>query len=353
MTLPTTFLRMKLLAICFASAVLVGTAGCPNESRNESTKLTNDGNKAVGQKQYETAIALFDKAIEKNNDNHLAHYGRGLSYLAKNDPGKAAEDLEKCVQLAPEQPMYQMYYGISLFEKAVDQAKDDQARRANKKKEEIDVDLSGVNFEKAEQHLKEAIKDNADMWRAHYYLAKIYRAGDKAKEAAEEFTAAIKANPREPAPYIGLGELYRKWDYTDQAIQVASAGATAVPGSNETSEIWYVLGMGYDDKKMDDKAIEAFTKAIESKKDNHKAQFQRGQVYFRKGDFSNAKKDLEDFSKTGGASLEFDKQQASKMLMDIAAKAAGAAAPPSADKKSPEELVNGPKGKGGPPPKKK
>ncbi len=346
---------MKLFAICFASAVLVGTAGCPAQSKNDAIKLTNDGNKAVAQKQFDTAIALFDKAIEKDSDNAFAHYGRGLSYLSKNDFDKAAEDLEKCVQAGPEQPMYQMYYGIALFDKAVDQAKDDQARRANKKKEEIEVDLSGANFEKAEQHLKEALKDNADMWRAHWYLAQIYRAQDKSKEAAEEFTAAIKANPREPAPYIGLGELYRKWDYTDQAIQVASTGAGAVVGSNETSDIWYVLAMSYDDKKMDDKAIEAYTKAIESKKDNHKAEFQRGQVYFRKGDYTNAKKDLEDFQKTGGASLEFDKQQASKMLMDIAAKAAGAAAPPSGGMKSPEDLVKESKGgkAGGPPPKKK
>jgi tetratricopeptide (TPR) repeat protein len=346
---------MKLLAICFASAVLLGVTGCPNQAHNDAIKLTNDGNKAVSQKQYETAIALFDKAIEKDSDDHLAHYGRGYAYYAKQDFSKAVDDLEKCVQLAPEQPMYQMMYGIALFDKAVDSAKDDQARRANKKKEEIDVDLSAVNFEKAEQHLREAIKLNPDMWRAHYYMGKVYRAQDKAKDAADEFTAAIKGNPREWAPYVALGELYRKWDYTDQAIQVASQGAGAVPGSNESSEIWYVLGMGYDDKKMDDKAIEAFTKAIESKKDNHKAEFQRGQAYFRKGDFSNAKKDLEDFSKTGGASLEFDKQQASKMLMDIAAKAAGAAAPPSDQRKSPEELVNGPKGKGagGPPPKKK
>ena len=39
-----------------------------------------------------------------------------------------------------------------------------------------------------------------------------------------------------------------------------------------------------------------------------------------KGDFANAKRDLEDFGKTGGASLQFEKQQASKMLVDIAAK---------------------------------
>jgi tetratricopeptide (TPR) repeat protein len=98
---------------------------------------------------------------------------------------------------------------------------------------------------------------------------------------------------------------------------------------------------------MDDKAIESFDKALESRPDNHKAKFQRGQAYFRKGDFTKAKKDLEDFSKSGGASVEFAKQQASKMLLDIAAKSAmqnnQLGAP--AEKLSPEDVVKGGKKK--------
>lgn len=343
---------MKLGAIAVGVFLL---AGCPNENKNESIKLANDGNKAYGQKQFETAINAFEKSVEKNHDNHLAWYGMGGSWLGKGDPSKATDAFEKAVQLAPEQPMYQMFYGIALYQKAVDSAKEEQAHRANKKKEEIDPDLSGVNFEKAQQHLQEAVKLAPDMWRAHYYLAQIYRAGDKAKESAEEFTKAIQSNPREPAPYVGLTELYMKWDYTDQAIQVASQGVANVPGTGDSSDVWYDLGMAYEDKRNEDKAIDAFTKAIESKRDNHKAQFQRGQAYFRKGDMTHAKRDLEDFSKAGGASLEFDKQQASKMLMDIAAKAAGAEhSTDSGQKKSPEDLVKDTKGgKGGPPPKKK
>jgi tetratricopeptide (TPR) repeat protein len=194
-----------------------------------------------------------------------------------------------------------------------------------------------VSFEKSQQALAEAVKLNKDMWRAHYYLGRIYREQDKPKDAATEFSAAITANPRESGPYIALGELYRKWDYTEEAIKVTSQGAGNIPGTNEVSDIWYVLGMGYDDKNDETKAIEAFDKSLESKRDNHKAKFQRGQAYFKKGDFEHAKRDHEDFSKTGGASLEFAKQQAQKMLMDIAAKSAGATAPEP--KLSPEELI--------------
>jgi tetratricopeptide (TPR) repeat protein len=334
---------MKLLGAMLAVVML---AGCPNQAKNDSTNALNVGNKALGQKQVETALTEYQKAVERYRDNHLAWYGMGLAYIEKKDFDKAADALQHCVELAPEQPMYQMWYGIALYEKAVDNARQDQAKKQNKKPEEIDPDLAGVSFEKSSQALQEAVKLNTNLWRAHYYLGKIYRATDKPKEAAEEFSAAIKANPREWGPYVALGELYRKWDYTDQAIQVASQGTANVPGTNEQSDIWFVLGMGYEDKANEDKAIEAFTKAIETKKDNHKAKFQRGQAYFRKGDMTNAKRDLEEFSKSGGASLEFAKQQASKMLMDIAAKSAmqqGGSAPEP--KQSPEDLVKGANGK--------
>ena len=333
----STFRSMKLLgALAFAS--LLGLTGCPNQALNDSKTALAAGNKANGQKQYESAIVEYQKAVERYHENHLAWYGMGGAQAGKGDWAKAADAFSNAVQLNDKDPMYQMWFGVALYEKAVQTAREDQAHKENKKPEEIKPDLSAVNFEKAEQHLQEAIKLNADLWRAHYYLGKIFREQDKAKDAANEFTAAIKANPRESGPYIALGELYRKWDYTEEAIKVALEGTKNVPGSNEVSDIWYVLGMGYDDKKDEDKAIEAFDHAIETRKDNHQAKFQRGQAFFRKGDFTRAKKDLEEFSKSAGATLEFAKQQASKMLMDIAAKSAGENAAPS-QKQSPADLI--------------
>jgi tetratricopeptide (TPR) repeat protein len=326
---------MKLLG---AFLVVLFVTGCPNQSRNDSKTLLAQGNKEHGAKQFDMAITTYGKAVEKWGDNHLAYYGMGGSYAGRGEWDKAADAFSNAVRIAPEQPMYQMWYGVSLYEKAVKSAREDQAKKENKKPEEVQVDLANVSFDKAADHLKEAVKLNKEMWRAHYYLGRIYRSQDKPKEAATEFSAALTANPREQGPYVALAELYRKWDYTDEAIKVASQGAGNVPGSNEVSDIWFVLGMGYDDKNSWDKAIEAFDKAIESKRDNHKAKFQRGQAYFKKGDMTHAKRDLEEFSKSGGASLEFAKQQASKMLMDIAAKSMGADGPPS-PKLSPEELM--------------
>lgn len=332
---------MKLVGI-MATVLLL--AGCPNEARNESIRAANEASKAGGQKQYDTAIAAYTRAVEKWKDNHSAWYGLGGAYHGKKDYVKAAEAMEHAVQIAPEQGMYQLAYGWFLFDKAGWTARQEQASREGKKPEEVIADLTNVNFEKALQHLQEALKLNPDLWRAHYTIGRIYREAGKSKQAAEEFTRALQSAPTEPGPWVALAELYLQWDYPEQAIQVAEAGTTAVPGTHDKSEIWYVAGRGYDDKRQDDKAIDAFSKALDARRDNHKAKFQRGQAYFRKGDYTNARRDLEEFSKTGGASVEFEKQEASKMLIQIAAKSALPGTTPS-EKPSPEELVKKGKGK--------
>ncbi len=323
---------------------------CGDTKRNASVKAANEGAKAYGQKQWETAIERYTKATERWDDNHSAWYGLAASYAARKEWAKAADAAGQAVTLEPDIAMYHLMYGRMLYEKVIDEAKEDQARREGKKKEEIVPDLTSANFEKALQHLQQATKLNPELWRAYYLIGSIYRFEGKAKEAAEQFSKSLEFGAFEEAPWIALCELYRNWDYTDQAIQVALQGTKVIPGENEKSEIYFELGMGYDDKRNNDEAIKAFDKALQSKRDNHKAKFARGQAYYRRGaaatsdsqraeDFAKAKRDLEEFSKSGGVSVEFFKQQASRMLMDMAARSAGGGGGTPGTLKSPADLV--------------
>ncbi|HVK83395.1 MAG TPA: tetratricopeptide repeat protein [Kofleriaceae bacterium] len=332
---------MKLFAAA-ALVALVGASGC-GRSKGESIKLTNEGNTAYGQKSFETAIERFDKATKLWEGNHTAWYGMGGAYSMRKDWDKSADAFQHAVNEAPEQAMYQMMFGVALYNKAIDSARKEQAARANKKPEEFDPDLSGVNFSKPLQHLQEAVKLNSDLWRAHYYIGRIYRDTNESKKAAEALTKAVSYAPPEAQPWMALAELYRGWDYSKEALAVAQQGVNAVPGAGDKGDLLFVVGMANDDMRNDEKAIEAFDDALKEKPDHHKAKFQRGQAYFRKGDLAKAKKDLEEFSKAGGASLEYEKQQAQKMLLDIAAKSATQANTPT-EKPSPEDLVK--KGKG-------
>jgi len=342
---------MKLAALALSFALVGGSlGGCSSSQRNESVQFANEGTKAYGQKQWEAAIERYIKATERWRDNHSAWYGLAAAYAQRREWGKASDAASQAVSLEGDTAMYHLMYGRTLYEKAIQQTKEDQARKENKKIEEVEPDLSSVNFEKPLQHLQQAIKLLPELWRAHYLIGNIHRFASRTKESAEAFSAALAFGPTEPAPWIALCELYRAWDYTDQAIAVAQQGALVIPGDAEKSDVWFEVGMGYDDKRNDEKAIEAFDKALDAKKDNHKAKFARGQAFYRKGTasssesarseaYAKSKRDLEEFSKAGGVSVEFFKQQASRMLMDMAAKSAGGVGGTPGSKLSPADLV--------------
>jgi tetratricopeptide (TPR) repeat protein len=288
--------------------------------RAASVKHVNTCNKGLVDRNYDDAVAECTAALTAWDGNHLAWWGIVNAHLARGDWAKAKEAVLHAVELKPDQPMYQMMLGLALYESTVQEAREAQAKRAGRKVGQVTADLSAVSFDPAIEALRQAIKLNANLWRAHYYLGRIHRDHGEAKQAAEELTKAIAGNPREANPYVALVELYRRWDYTDQAIAVASQGTANVGG--DPADLWYVLGMGYDDKRDDAKAIEAFTNAIKARPDHAKAKFQRGQAYVRQKDFANGKRDLEEFLKSTSVENELAKVQANRMLMDIAAQPA-------------------------------
>lgn len=306
-----------------APLVMLFAIGCGDPGRKESIERTNAGNKALGAKQYDTAINEYKDAVSADRDNHLAHYYMGEAYRGKKVYDKAVEAYSEAVRIKPDNVMYQMMLGVAQYEEAVAKAREDLARIENKKPNEVEVDLSTLNFDQAEQHLVAAVKINPNLYLEHHYLGRIYRATGRPREAAEAFSKAIVANPREWAPYVALGELYRKWDYPNEAIQVLTQGVEHVVSQVEKGELQYVLGMAYTDKQDDAKAIEAFTAAIDANKDKAIAKFMRGQAYIRTNNLKAADKDLEEFAKAAGASESTNKSIAQKMRFAIQAKLQG------------------------------
>ena len=244
----STFRSMKL---CGCIAARRSLAGCPNQGAERfEDRAQRRATRRTAQKQYETAIAEFKKATEQWRDNHLAWYGMGGAYAGKQRLGKAPTRSAHAVQLAPEQPMYQMWYGISLYEKAV-------AAGARGSGEEREQEARGGPAGSLDGELREADAAPAGGRRSSTPTcgartttsADLSRAPTSRRKRRTSSRPAIKSNPRESGPYVALGELYRKWDYTDRRSRSTSQGAVNVPGSNEVSDIWYVLGMGYDDKR--------------------------------------------------------------------------------------------------------
>lgn len=289
------------------------------QAKNTSVKSSNEGTKAYGQKQFQVALDHYRDAVKVWDGNHVAWYGMAGVQIGLGDWPAAVDAMKHAFELVPTDPQYAMVYGYTLYEAAVASARTAQARREGRTPEEVSVDLSTVNADLAEQVLRTATTLNNELWRAHYYLGRIARDTGRAKLAADEFSMALARGPSLSGPYVALAELYRTWQRPDLALVVAQLGTQQVTGA-EGADVWYEVGMSYDDQRQDDKAIEALTKALDARTDHAKARFQRGQVYFRRGKKAPAKKDLEDFVRTATGGMQFAKEQANKMLMELAAK---------------------------------
>jgi tetratricopeptide (TPR) repeat protein len=290
-----------------------------NEIRNTSVDHLNACNKAIAARQYDAGIAECQAAVKAWSDNHLAWYAWGSAHMAKSEWQKAKEAVEHAVTLRPDHAMYQLYYGISLYEAEYERVRDQQARKDNKKPDEVAVEPAQLQLDAARDALRRAAKLNPQLWRAHYYLGRVYRDLDDSRHAAEQFAQAIATHPSYRFGYLALIELYRRWSYNDQAAAVALQGTLQVPPA-ESGELWFELGMAYDAKRDDNKAIEAFTRALALQPGDLGSKFQRGQAYFRKNDFESAKRDLEEVARSSDPAAAATKPLAVQMLDQISRK---------------------------------
>jgi len=286
--------------------------------RNASVAKLNECNKAIAARQYDAGIAACDAATKAWDGNHLAWYAWASAHMAKGEWPQATAAVEHAVTLRPDLGMYQLYHGIALYEAERQRVREAQAAQEHKKPDEVTINPSALKLDAARDALLRATKLAPELWRAHYYLGRVYRDLDDARHAAEQFSLTVTTHPTYRFGYIALLELYRRWDYVDQALAIGLVGAANVAPA-EAGDLWFEVGMAYDAKRADDQAIDAFTKALASKPDDASAKFQRGQIYVRKGDSANARRDLEDVVKSSDPRLAPAKQLATQLLSRLPA----------------------------------
>jgi tetratricopeptide (TPR) repeat protein len=282
---------MRATKIATIAVLALLGAGCPNKERNESIEAMNKGIDNFNKGSSALAVQEFKHATESYRENHQAWYNLGQVYAKDKKWKDAKEAFTEAAKYKKDDAMYQMWLGISRYQ---------------------DGDL-----EVAQTSLDEAVRLNPDLYRAYWYLGLTHRDSDRPKEAAQAWTQAAQLNPLFGPPFSQLGLLYLQWDQVDAALKVLQQAALNVKDDRDLTDVYYYLGLAYDAQKNYDKAIEAYSKAVELRGDNLDAKFQRGLAYAAKGDKANAKKDLEEYNKGGQNS--FNKTQANKVLMQLLA----------------------------------
>ena len=269
-------------------------------ARNLSIDALNSCNEAIVQKRFTAAIGACRSSIAAWQGNHLAWYAAANAHVARDEWKDAAASLAHAVALRPDIAMYQMMYGIALYEVEVERFRQERMNRAASKPSDDDDDSSEsaerpadapvLHLDAARAALVRAATIAPTLWRTHSYLGLVYRDLRDPRAAAEELTAALRGNPLDRPSYVALTELYRRAGFAQQALAVAGIGANNLPGS---AELWFEVAMSYEALKDSERAIEALTRGLAVAPDSMILRLQRGRLHVARHHNDLARRDLE------------------------------------------------------------
>lgn len=274
--------------------------------RDVSVVMLNACSREITARRYDEAITACRAAIELWRGNHLAWYGLASAHLARRAWQAAEDAIAHAVALRPDRAMYQMYDGIARYEAATEAATETATEHAPD------------SVRPAIGPLLRAIRREPALWRAHYYLGRIYRDRDDARAAAAEFTAAIAANPGRRDCYVALSELYRRRGHPDAALAVALRGTEHVR-STDAADLWFEAALAYDAQRLAAPAIAAYGQVLALRPRDDNARLQRGQLQALRGELADARADLELVIASSEPELAAVRALAHQLLDQIAA----------------------------------
>lgn len=178
------------------------------KGENETTDLYIwRGNTWYNRKNYDNAIADYNKAIEINPNYALAFYNRGFAWVGKEEYNKAIEDYRKAIEIDSNyasayvikasilRAMKKYDTAIADYNKAIEidpyYANAYYNRGLAKKEKNVDLEGSKQDFEK----YLELSADENDIWAkyANYYIEYINeRLNDKELSVIADIIAKIK-----------------------------------------------------------------------------------------------------------------------------------------------------------------
>ncbi|MHB8054919.1 MAG: tetratricopeptide repeat protein [Candidatus Aminicenantales bacterium] len=253
------------------------------------------------QRDFEKSAAAYEQLTRISPDNAAAFAGLGRiqSRLRKNyddtsNLGKAAQNLEKALQLdpsliAPYQYLGNCYEGLKEWAKAGDAYEKYLASKPADAMQVFKV-LGNVRreagqFENAAKAYAEVLKISPDDTYINYQYAQMLENSKKYDEAEAAYMKTGEV-AQEPAKYVpNIISMYDKANMTDKAIAACKKLIEMAP-NNEQSH--YNLGMEYMKLQKNAEAIEAFTKAVEIKPTFDFAWFQIGSCYYGMKKYTNA-----------------------------------------------------------------
>lgn len=251
---------------------------------------------------YSEAIASFEKAFElSDRQSEMPLLNRGIAYLESNELEKAASDFSALAKLNPQNYLAWQYLGasqlinsqnllaIESFEKAVN-LKENPFQSYNHLA--VAYRFRGV-YTRAIELLEKAIEISPQYIPAHVNLGQFYQDLKEYEESVSYFEIALGLMEKSTEVPIHQDNLEISCELdlfhnescqffiydANGAIENHFTSLTKEEMSQSFSRSYQAVGITYQDEKNYDKAMEAFSKAIELDSKNAHAYASRGYLH--------------------------------------------------------------------------
>jgi Tfp pilus assembly protein PilF len=320
-----------------STIVRILAAACIVMQVNLLAQTVDEGISLVAQKKYDQAKKVFEKIVEKNDNDAEAHFRLGMIFLDRGYKSRnvddAVDEIEKAVDLNPKNAEYQFRYGVALGEKTQHAGMIKKAFLAPKVKTaflravELDPRLVQARIGLAQYYLmapsimggdeEEGWKQLDEVIKQDEVLGRVVRASmlmrAKKNEGAEkEYKILVQTYPKEWRAWKGYGYFFLQSDRSAEAMPCFQQYIILRP---DTADSYQSLAEALLKKGEIDQAIANLNMSLSIDKDFVPAIISLGEAYQAKGLKREAKENYQ--RAIAIAQNEYYKNQAEQKLKEV------------------------------------
>lgn len=219
------------------------------------TNYYEQGTKALDQKQYQSAVDNFLKAVEADPQDYTLRFNLALAYSLLGKDTEAIGHYKKVLELKPDLYQADLNLGISLV-------------RAKQAAEAV-------------PYLNAAVAQKPKEYRPNFYLASALLAINEFAKAEPLFNTALELNPKSPDAELGLAQTLAKQNRLAEAAPHFKKAAELNPSYNDGL---LELAALYEAQNQPTEAIALYQQFP----DNPGAQERLGELLLKSGQASEA-----------------------------------------------------------------
>jgi tetratricopeptide (TPR) repeat protein len=193
--------------------------------------------KQRGIENYDKAIEVIQKCIQKDSKSAAFQYELGKNYLSIKNYADAATAFKKAIELDNKQRwywngLYDVYYQTKDYQKSISIVEKLIEFDSNMKEDLVSLYMNTNQHAKALELLNEMETKSKLTRTMEFYKLKLQQSNAYAKPQKEQLEEAIRKNPSVEQNYIDLIVLYTSFNQEDKAFEVAKRLETEIPNSD-------------------------------------------------------------------------------------------------------------------------